>query len=546
MPERARLAELIASDEVATRDQTLLAVEDLLSLCRSNFEVMYRPGDEPIDQSCPECHLQLPSKPRDRPDHIYHCRRSALSRTSTDVNYCFFCYHWFRNAYEWDTHCSEHLLLMSSLWCGVQRYCHTVISPGSCPLCLSNEQLSPSKRLQAWTRNYLLMQHVNRHIEEIIDFEFRCPRPFCDEQMYNRDLFRQHLNDIHGLTRSQKEAFDAQRKADAENNEFPSDINKQRKKKRKLNDRPEHRFIAWSPSARVMSQSFSSQSKVSAKVGRKRKMAADRVQDDNAQNSTDVFEIIDEKPHSDEDIICGSPHDSCLELGRNDAIFKCVDIPIDPALLSLDVTQDMRISDEVVEDKAVCKESHASVGIMDEMFCENSSKISTVIVHDVAENTTARQPTDQIQGLNFPAKTKRKKSSSITRSVRDEIENPTMFHTASGDPAFQCPICNRDVPRPSHSRFMNFSQQEAFCEDHRRREAEKEWIERGYPRIAWRRLRARMSRKISAIRDIVTACAFSFFRTELQAEIAKKKARKYRGVTNMIAGYYGPRGHQLM
>ena len=33
MPERARLAEMIASDEVATRDQTLLAVQDLLSLC---------------------------------------------------------------------------------------------------------------------------------------------------------------------------------------------------------------------------------------------------------------------------------------------------------------------------------------------------------------------------------------------------------------------------------------------------------------------------------------------------------------------------------
>lgn len=89
MPERARLAEMIASDEVATRDQTLLAVQDLLPLCRRDFEIMYRPGDEPVDQSCPECHMQLPSKARDRPDHIYYCRRNALRRTSIDVNYCF-------------------------------------------------------------------------------------------------------------------------------------------------------------------------------------------------------------------------------------------------------------------------------------------------------------------------------------------------------------------------------------------------------------------------------------------------------------------------
>lgn len=49
-------------------------------------------------------------------------------------------------------------------WCGVQTYCHTVISPGICPFCLSNGQMSASRRLRAWTRNYLFMEHVDSHI----------------------------------------------------------------------------------------------------------------------------------------------------------------------------------------------------------------------------------------------------------------------------------------------------------------------------------------------------------------------------------------------
>ena len=55
-----------------------------------------------------------------------------------------------------------------------------------------------------------------------------------------------------------------------------------------------------------------------------------------------------------------------------------------------------------------------------------------------------------------------------------------------------------------------------------------------------------MSKKTSALRDIVTVRPSSFFRTQLQAEIAKRKTRKFPGLTNMTAGYYGPRGQQLM
>lgn len=95
MLERARLAKMIASDAVVTKDQTLLAVQDLLSLCQRDFEVVYRPEDAPIDELCSVCHLQLSSKASDQPDHIYYCRLKALKKNIIDVNYCFICYRWF-------------------------------------------------------------------------------------------------------------------------------------------------------------------------------------------------------------------------------------------------------------------------------------------------------------------------------------------------------------------------------------------------------------------------------------------------------------------
>ena len=69
-----------------------------------------------------------------------------------------------------------------------------------------------------------------------------------------------------------------------------------------------------------------------------------------------------------------------------------------------------------------------------------------------------------------------------------------------------------------------------------------EGIECDYPRIIWRRLKARVLKKISTFRDIVVARASSFFRTVLQGETVNRKTRKSWGMTNMVAGYYGPRG----
>ena len=104
MPECARLAEVIFFNELVTTDQHLLAVQNLLSLCQRDFEVVYRPGDEPISGVCPVCRIKLPQQAQDRPDHIHHYRRNELRRSidqhslssgSAQVQYCFSCFLWF-------------------------------------------------------------------------------------------------------------------------------------------------------------------------------------------------------------------------------------------------------------------------------------------------------------------------------------------------------------------------------------------------------------------------------------------------------------------
>lgn len=82
MPERARLADMIKSNEPRTRAQRLSAVQDLLSLFTRTFGVFYRPGEEPIDGACPVYRCKLPEVKRKRSDHIHACRCEELVRLS--------------------------------------------------------------------------------------------------------------------------------------------------------------------------------------------------------------------------------------------------------------------------------------------------------------------------------------------------------------------------------------------------------------------------------------------------------------------------------
>lgn len=86
------------------------------------------------------------------------------------------------------------------------------------------------------------------------------------------------------------------------------------------------------------------------------------------------------------------------------------------------------------------------------------------------------------------------------------------------------------------SKSMNFHKQTAFCKDHQVEDAKIEWVQFGYPRIAWRRLHLWLMKKSLALCNIINGSS-SFFGTELEAAIDRKEAHKYRCMGNMIAGY---------
>jgi hypothetical protein len=142
MPERTRLADMIKSTEPRTREQKLQAVQDILYLSTRNFEVMYRPGEEPVDGACPVCRSKLPEAKWTRADHIHTCRRKEYIATvwarkgsegtrSVRVEYCFLCFKRFDGNAVWEEHCRNHLSTVKPTWCAIRVYCNTINYPGT-------------------------------------------------------------------------------------------------------------------------------------------------------------------------------------------------------------------------------------------------------------------------------------------------------------------------------------------------------------------------------------------------------------------------------
>ena len=97
---------------------------------------------------------------------------------------------------------------------------------------------------------------------------------------------------------------------------------------------------------------------------------------------------------------------------------------------------------------------------------------------------------------------------------------------------------------------LSARQQRAFCEAHKLKDklkaAKTEWALRKYPRIDWRKLDARLQKFSPALRAILNGATPSFYRSELESAVARRVNPKFRCMENATAGYYGPRGQQVM
>ncbi|KAN0085537.1 hypothetical protein V8E54_002004 [Elaphomyces granulatus] len=93
-----------------------------------------------------------------------------------------------------------HLSLIASKRCGLTIYCNTIIRPAYCPFCLNEATPSASSRLQSWSRDRDLWDHLEAHIEKSL-WPSSCPHPLCDLQLNDEESFYYHLSDIHSLRR---------------------------------------------------------------------------------------------------------------------------------------------------------------------------------------------------------------------------------------------------------------------------------------------------------------------------------------------------------
>lgn len=122
-----------------------------------------------------------------------------------------------------------------------------------------------------------------------------------------------------------------------------------------------------------------------------------------------------------------------------------------------------------------------------------------------------------------------------------------------------CPMCKQPVDQSYLEEFtkvgtrMSLRQQAQFCKAHKEQSAESEWAERGYPKIDWLQLDARIGKLHTSMDDILSRRNFSFYRNVFEDSL--KSGKKKRIQESLMAGeeiegtspgYYGGRGAKVM
>ena len=664
MPERGRLADMITSNEPRTRAQRLSAVQDILSLCTRNFEVMYRPAEEPVDGACPVCRCKLPEVKRSRADHIHACRRKenatravggqSAGSGSVLVEYCFLCFKWFAGATAWEEHCRGHLTSTTPKWCAVRVYCHTMISPGFCPFCLARTDLLAAQRLRQWNRNCTLMKHVEKHCEEIRSWPTTC---LCGTEVEGASDLRHHLSDAHGLWKAEWRMFGRKRASEEDQNtDDPEhtldaeDAGQTSPRESRKRTHTGDKFIEWSPS-RTGRALNPPPSRAKASSGRNGTPKAELTETTftawspaakarsprqpsgegrgpctggpaiTAQLSPNHYPDLDWDSRSVTavDESDGAPEDQALLELPPDDHYQCDglltgDFPDDalwldgvswtengttePSSVSTPMTTSaLDAFEDVLDPALLCSEASTSQPPASEFSQEIQTPPSDGEDDDLdlpsldsllpsppapfssesEEEPGTEKPTKstvQIQGWTEavgPADTpilqelrdrecgnqarrtrdKRKKQCPVTRAAvrkRAPVPDDSILPKNSCRVAAKRPRCRaKGLQRPERrSKRLNKSEPAESREARELKEAETEWAQRGYPRICWRRLNSRLQGFSSALRDVLGGIAPSFYRAELESAVARREGHKYRCMENATAGYYGPRGQQIL
>jgi hypothetical protein len=105
---------------------------------------------------------------------------------------------WFLSP-QWRDHCAAHLESWQTLHCEAIRYRHTIIRPAYCPFCLWDLNRPAEERLQHWSRNGHLREHIESQHVPKLPWPTTEPVCGCSQTFQDEREIRHHLHDTHGL-----------------------------------------------------------------------------------------------------------------------------------------------------------------------------------------------------------------------------------------------------------------------------------------------------------------------------------------------------------
>lgn len=122
-------------------------------------------------------------------------------------------------------------------------------------------------------------------------------------------------------------------------------------------------------------------------------------------------------------------------------------------------------------------------------------------------------------------------------------------------PEAACPMCGESVDAMflrsyNGGKRMNIRTQTKFCRAHKKKSARNEWVEKGYPKIDWSDLDARLEKHHSYLKSILDGTS-SYYRNILAEQVKSGKDRTLlQALSNsdnsLTPGYYGSRGFRAM
>ncbi|KAL4869119.1 hypothetical protein BDV12DRAFT_208701 [Aspergillus spectabilis] len=204
MPELGRIAAIISFNKPLAFDEKATVVQDLYTHCQRDFDVVYRPGEEPIEGKCPvnACNQSMKTLKRktQRSQHIHSCCRQENSDTMhiplRQVSYCWECFSFHDgNSTAFEEHCASHISSMSIEHYEVIVYRHTTIRCGYCIVCMWDGTKSARHRMQPFERSTELRDELNKHISQMT-WPSSCSDPACKHTSQDEQGYRDHLHDL--------------------------------------------------------------------------------------------------------------------------------------------------------------------------------------------------------------------------------------------------------------------------------------------------------------------------------------------------------------